>query len=136
MLIVATIPLTCWLCAFIAIPRRPRIGNEVEELVYARLLGGHQRLVLLALIVSAIAFFTLLIRTSHTIETTAYSVDVSQGICADAGEVAHTCYVKQSDGTRGPEQGQPAGTGRSVTPPLDAPAVCDDEMRCLSHGQR
>jgi len=39
MLTLIAIPLTCWLCAFVAIPRKPLPGNEVQELVYARLLG-------------------------------------------------------------------------------------------------
>src|SRR5690242_3048607 len=30
---------TCWLCLAIVTPRKPRWGNEVEELVYTRLLG-------------------------------------------------------------------------------------------------
>lgn len=33
------LPVTCWVCTLLATPRRPHLGNEVEELVYARLLG-------------------------------------------------------------------------------------------------
>ena len=54
----AAIPLTCWLCALIAAPRRPRVGNEVAELVYIRLLGRQQRLVLLAAVATAVLFIT------------------------------------------------------------------------------
>ncbi len=39
----AIIPLTCWACALLAAPRRPAFGNEVEELVYSRLLGRTAR---------------------------------------------------------------------------------------------
>jgi hypothetical protein len=36
---------TCWVCVLIARPRKPVLGNEVEEFVYARLLGRHHLLV-------------------------------------------------------------------------------------------
>jgi hypothetical protein len=55
------IPFTCWLCALVALPRRPRLGNEVEELVYTRLLGRQQRLVLLAVVASAAFLLVLLL---------------------------------------------------------------------------
>src|SRR5690242_12795065 len=61
-LALALIPLTCWLCALVAIPRRPLPGNEVQELVYARLLGRQQRLVLLALVVSLVVGFSFVVR--------------------------------------------------------------------------
>jgi hypothetical protein len=61
MLALAAIAVTCWLCAFIATPRKPRLGNEVEELVYSRLLGGQQRLFLLALLVTMGGLLTELI---------------------------------------------------------------------------
>jgi len=46
--VAAAIAATCWVCAIISIPRKPRVGNEVAELVYSRLLGRQDRLVLLA----------------------------------------------------------------------------------------
>jgi hypothetical protein len=48
----ATIPLTCWLCAWLTKPRKPLRGNEVQELVYGRLLGRQQRLTVLALLLT------------------------------------------------------------------------------------
>src|SRR5436305_781925 len=51
MLALATIPVTCWLCTLIATPRRPRLGDEVAELVYSRLLGRQQLLRLFAIVV-------------------------------------------------------------------------------------
>jgi hypothetical protein len=53
------IPATCWICALVALPRRPRLGVEVEELVYARLLGKHQRLVLLAILMTGVTLLAL-----------------------------------------------------------------------------
>lgn len=38
MVTLATIALTCWLCTLIALPRKPLPNNEVQELVYTRLL--------------------------------------------------------------------------------------------------
>jgi hypothetical protein len=39
-------------CAWLAKPRKPLRGNEVQELVYGRLLGRQQRLTLLALLLT------------------------------------------------------------------------------------
>ncbi len=52
MVALATIPLTCWLCAWLARPRKPLRGNEVQELVYGRLLGRQQCLIVLALLLT------------------------------------------------------------------------------------
>src|SRR3954469_11220852 len=60
MITLAAVSLTCWLCALLAMPRRPLPNNEVQELVYARLLGRQQILMLLALIVTAVALLALL----------------------------------------------------------------------------
>jgi hypothetical protein len=46
--LMVAIATTCWGCALLAIPRKPLPGNEVAELVYSRLLGRQQRLVLAA----------------------------------------------------------------------------------------
>jgi hypothetical protein len=54
------IPATCWLCVLLAHPRRPLPDHEVEELVYARLLGRYQRLILVALIATGVGVFGLL----------------------------------------------------------------------------
>lgn len=45
---------TLWLAAWLACPRRPRGGDEVAELVRARLLGQRDRLLLLALLTTAL----------------------------------------------------------------------------------
>ncbi len=45
---------TCWLCALLAIPRKPLPGNETQELVYRRLIGRHQLLVALAFAVTLV----------------------------------------------------------------------------------
>lgn len=67
MLTLAAIPLTCWLCALIALPRKPLPDNEVQELVYARLLGRQRTLMLFALLVTLGGLLVLLatVRPSH-----------------------------------------------------------------------
>jgi hypothetical protein len=59
MVTLAAVALTSWLCALLAIPRRPLPNNEVQELVYARLLGRQQILMLFAVIATAAAFLAL-----------------------------------------------------------------------------
>jgi hypothetical protein len=46
------VPLTCWLCVLLAIPRHPLPDDEVAQLVYRRLVGRHQLLVVIAVAIS------------------------------------------------------------------------------------
>ena len=50
---------TCWVCVCIATPRRPLLNNEIEELVYTRLHGRQQLLMLFAITVTATALFAM-----------------------------------------------------------------------------
>lgn len=59
MVTLAAVALTCWVCSLIALPRKPLPNNEVQELVYTRLLGRQHVLMLLALIVTAGALLAL-----------------------------------------------------------------------------
>jgi hypothetical protein len=61
MLAYAAIPLTCWLAAAITIPRTPLHGNEIEAVVYSRLLGQQHRLRHLAIIATAVALLALVL---------------------------------------------------------------------------
>ena len=67
MITLAAVALTCWVCSLIALPRKPLLNNEVQELVYARLLGRQHLVMLLALIVTAWALLMLVAvaRPSH-----------------------------------------------------------------------
>jgi len=56
-LLLALIPLTCWLCALLAIPRKPLPGDEVQELVY-------RRLVALAVVATLVACCSALLAVS------------------------------------------------------------------------
>ena len=46
--ILIAVPLTCWLCLLLAIPRRPRHDDEVAQFIYRRLIARHQLLILVA----------------------------------------------------------------------------------------
>jgi len=91
MYLIAAIPLTCWLCALIAIPRAPRVGNEVEELVYARLLGRQQWLVLLASGLTGAALLTIILALpGHAASDPGRVAEVGQ-VCTDRAANAPTC---------------------------------------------
>lgn len=71
------ITLTCWLCTIIAAPRKPRLSDEVGELVYSRLLGRQQRLALLAVAATAALFFTVVLSLPQRVDTTPDTASVS-----------------------------------------------------------
>jgi hypothetical protein len=125
MLTIALIPLTCWLCAFLAVPRKPRVGNEVEELVYARLLGREQRLLLLACAVTVVTLFVLVLSLPRSIDPT---LDAErhppQVVCRhDAWSAAAICYTRRPEGTWVEKVVAADGTWRQVgivaSPPAD-----------------
>jgi hypothetical protein len=66
---IATVAITCWLCTFISIPRKPRFGNEVAELVYAHLLGRQLRLALLAGVLSAVLLLAVILSLPQHVAT-------------------------------------------------------------------
>jgi hypothetical protein len=68
MLTLIAVPLTCWLCALLAIPRRPLPGNETQELVYGRLLGRQQHLTLLAFLLTIVAAFAIALSASRGVD--------------------------------------------------------------------
>ncbi|MHB8644964.1 MAG: hypothetical protein ACYDAR_04145 [Thermomicrobiales bacterium] len=105
------IPFTCWVCALIATPRKARLGNEVEELVYTRLLGRQHRLVLVALIATAVMFFILMVTAVQPAALPANLIDRNPASLSSDREGAApncmatpisgvpTCYALQADGT-------------------------------------
>jgi hypothetical protein len=114
------IPLTCWVCAFIATPRKPRVGNEVAELVYARLLSRQHRVVLLALIVTMVTFVAQVLEVPHALLSDQGATPETVQICADAEmpSMPVACYRQGAGGTRVPD---PADT----TPAWDPRLVID-----------
>jgi hypothetical protein len=99
MLAYVAIPATCWLAALIAAPRTPRIGTEVEELVYARLLGRQEQLRLLAIVATGVAFLWLVLALpTHGAHDAGYS-QASRHYCTPAEADVARCYTLQPDGT-------------------------------------
>ena len=97
MVTLAAVALTCWLCSLIALPRKPLPNNEVQELVYARLLGRQHLLMLLALVVTAGAVLMLVAvarpgRTDATFQTLRHP-DVA---CVQTTYDAAPCATAQS----------------------------------------
>lgn len=94
----AAIPVTCWLAAFIATPRTPLPGNEVEELVYARLLGRQQRLRLLALVATMFLFLVFVLALPQRVDPDLRDVREAARICNYPSVGFPTCYRPQPGG--------------------------------------
>ncbi len=100
MITLIAVALTCWVCSLIALPRKPLLNNEVQELVYARLLGRQHTLMLLALIVTAGALLTLvaIARPSHS-DPTFNTVRHPTAACVQGSYDPASCATPQP-GTR------------------------------------
>jgi hypothetical protein len=109
MFLLAAIPLTCWVCTLVATPRRPRYGNEVEELVYSRLLGRQHLLRLLAIIVTAMTCFTFALTLPSQIAPARGVFQVGQQHCTHAPGRSLVCYNLQADGRWMQEPSESAG---------------------------
>lgn len=106
MFTVVAIPLTCWICALLAIPRRARFGNEIEELVYSRLLGRQHRIALLALLATAVAFVAFVIAIPPAMQPGRDTVSGASRVCADADSISAfrpICYDRGPGGTWVPD---------------------------------
>jgi hypothetical protein len=126
------IPLTCWVCTLVAAPRRPLPGNEVEELVYARLLGRQQRLLLLTLVITGIALVSALATVPQHIDPDLHALRDARGTCTYPSSGGPICPVLQPGGAWTQTQEQPDGSWRDVptvtgpvfvTNPYDDPAT-------------
>ncbi len=71
------VTLTCWLCALIATPRKPRVGDEAAELIYSLLLSRQQRLALLAFLSTAALFLSLVLSLPQRVDATLYTAPTS-----------------------------------------------------------
>jgi hypothetical protein len=107
------IPLTCWLCAFVALPRKPRLGNEVEELVYARLLGRHHLLVLLALLATVVLALAVVVTLPRHADADPQA-GRPQRVCTQPSVGFPTCYERQADGTWTRQEMQSDGTWLAI----------------------
>jgi hypothetical protein len=113
--------ISIWTAAMLAMPRRPLPNNEVEELVYSRLLGRQHRLILLAVIVTAIGFLVLILSMPSSFAARANSVRPRQQVCFNLPAAPPTCYTPQPGGAWLEEQMQPDGTWRAIGVSYSAP---------------
>jgi hypothetical protein len=88
----------CWGYALLATPRKPRLDNEVEELVYTRLLGRQQLLVGVAAIVTAATVLGLVVTLPRRIDPTLARNRQLNTYCAAAAADAPFCYRLEPDG--------------------------------------
>ena len=121
MLTVAAIPLTLWLAVLVARPRRPLPGNDVAELVYARLLGRQQRLALLAFGATAALFLALFIALPPRVNAELMDLRRAHQACGGVAHGVATCAVLRPDGTWALNARQGSGAWTELTPIL-APA--------------
>lgn len=132
MLAFAAISLTCWLCAAIAAPPRPMLGNEVAQGVYTRLLGRQQRLTLLALLLSGAALLALLADLPSRTDPDLQDLRDARVSCVYPMEGAPICPILQPGGVwayaevhrDGTWQMVPTATGPVIqTNPFDDPGT-------------
>lgn len=121
---------TGWLMALLAIPRRPRRDNEVEELVYARLLGRQQRLLLLAFALTAATLVGGIATLPRRIDPDLRSVREARQTCTSPPVGGPICLELQPGGAWARVQAQrdgswwvmPMATGPALpTSPYDDP---------------
>jgi hypothetical protein len=80
--------LLCWVMVFAARPRRPLLGDEVQELVYSRLLGRQQMLTLLALFATAMMLLMVVISMPQRLDPDLRTVRQAREACTAARHAA------------------------------------------------
>ena len=103
------VALTCWLCALVASPQKPLPGNEVQELVYARLLGRRERVMLLAIAMTIVAFASIVVTLPQRAGAEASKLPRSGMSCAQLLEERDPCVTIQP-GTRAIREKQDDGS--------------------------
>lgn len=129
MLTLIAIPLTCWLCAAIAMPRRALPGNEVAERVYNRLLGRQQRLLLLALAATALVCLAMVLSLPARTDPDMRELRRTTRVCSPVFVGFPTCYTLQPGGIWAEEQLQEDGTWLVIATSLAAPYDPYDDPR-------
>lgn len=120
-----------WLAAFVAMPRRPLPNNEVQELVYTRLLGRQHRALLLAIVVTMLGAFVLVLSLSSTPAAHPNGAPSRQQVCFDGVALLPTCYTPQPEGAWVEEELQANGTWRVVGVSFSAPHPPGEKDRAL-----
>ncbi len=109
-----------WIAAFIAMPRKPLPHNEMQELVYTRLLGGHHRVLLLAVVGTVIGLLVLVLSMPSSVTALSNRTTSRQQVCYHGG-ASPTCYTPQPGGAWLEEELQADGTWRVVGTSFVAP---------------
>ncbi len=99
MLAIACSTLTLWACVLLTMPSRPLLNNEVEETVYARLLGRQHRLVFLALLLTGIFGIAVLAHSPPRIDPDLRDLRSAARVCDYPSVGFPTCYRMQPNGT-------------------------------------
>jgi hypothetical protein len=123
------IPLTCLACVLVAAPRRPHLGNEVEELVYTRLLGRQQRLLLLAFALTGATLIGAIASLPQRIDPDLHALRDARTTCTYPMSGGTICSVLQPGGEWARTQAQPDGAWLAVptaTGPIFATNPYDD----------
>lgn len=128
--IIAAIPIVCWLCALIAMPR---IGpNAEEERSVAYQLGRQRRVRIVAVITTMMLLLAAIARVPHGSDADLRALRDTQRICTNVAVGFATCYQHRADGSWWREDLLNDGTwvvvGTAPAPPpgLDAIRDADD----------
>lgn len=134
----AVAAMICWVMVLVARPRKPLPGNEVQELVYSRLLGRQQMLMLLALFVTAVVLLLIVVTLPQRLDPDLRTVRQAREACVEAQHAASEaedrggvtqahCYALQPGGTWAEEAEESNGTWLLVatlaSPPILARAT-------------
>src|SRR3954452_20785223 len=84
-----------WAAAFVAMPRKPLPNNEVQELVYSRLLGRQHRVIIFAAMVTALGLLALALSLPADIATRAGTTAAAQQLCFSGSTAPPICYTPQ-----------------------------------------
>jgi hypothetical protein len=90
----ATAAVSLWLAAFLCQPRRPRAGCEEMERVYFRLLGQRDRLIVIAIALTLVAFVAGVIGMAGAAND---DLALLRNPCGDAGNRGSWCWSLDSD---------------------------------------
>ncbi len=128
MVLLVAVPIALWLAAWLAMPGRPLQGNEVAELVYSRLLGRQQRVVLLALVVTLGAFLAGIAALPRHGQRSPQARTAMHQVCSTVSVYPQTCYTEQPGGDWSVETLQSNDTWMKVATMPRPPSPADLAM--------
>jgi hypothetical protein len=107
--------MTCWLCVLVVRPRRIRLAGDEEARRYIDLLGRQRRLIVLAMICTAMAVFALLMIPTE-ISPVLSDLRRARAACGEqrSSYDPTVCYALQPGGIWVIEEYAPDGSRRTV----------------------